>query len=98
MKSLSIGRCNSYKILLWLLWLLLMMMMMMMMMIVHQEPAIKCGLPEGPSVPYYKYELQSMLESSIYRLCYDRSITTDRSIHNNRPYIIIRDKTIKKAY
>jgi hypothetical protein len=30
----------------------------------HQELAIKCGLPTGPPMPYYKYEPQSILENS----------------------------------
>jgi hypothetical protein len=49
-------------------------------------------------MPYYKYEPQSVLENSSYELYYDRSIRTDRTIHNNRPYIVILDKTIEEAY
>jgi hypothetical protein len=44
-------------------------------------------------MPYYKYEPQSILEKSKYKLYYDMSIITDRTNHNNR-----LDKTIKEAY
>jgi hypothetical protein len=66
--------------------------------IVHQELAIKCGLLKGPSTPYYKYDPQSVLENSNYKLYYDMSIITLRTIHNNRPDIVIVDKTIKEAH
>ena len=39
-----------------------------------------------------------MLENSIYKLYWDRSIITVRTIHNIRPNIVILDKTIKEAY
>jgi hypothetical protein len=32
------------------------------------------------------------------KLYYDRSITTDLTVHNNRPNIDMLDKTIKEAY
>jgi hypothetical protein len=46
----------------------------------------------------YKYGLQSVLQNSSYKLYYDRSITTERNIHNNRPGTVMLDKTIKEAY
>jgi hypothetical protein len=45
---------------------------------------------------FYKYELQFILEDSIYKLYNDRSIT-DWTIHNNRADIAICNKTIKEA-
>ena len=39
-----------------------------------------------------------MLENSYYTLYYNRSVTTDRTILNNRPDTVIHDKTIKEAY
>jgi hypothetical protein len=39
-----------------------------------------------------------VLENSKYKLYNDRSIITDQTIHNNRPGIVILDKTIKAAY
>jgi hypothetical protein len=64
--------------------------------IIHQELAIKCGLSKGPSIPYYKYEPQSVLENSKYKLYCDRSIITYRTIHNFRPDIVMLDKSSKK--
>jgi hypothetical protein len=49
---------------------------------VHQDLAIKCGLSKGPSMPYYKYEWQSLLQNSSYKLSNDRFIITDRTIHD----------------
>ena len=54
------------------------------------------GLKEPP-MPYYIYEPQSVLENSDYKLYYDKYIT-DWIIHNNRPDIVILDKTIKEPY
>jgi hypothetical protein len=42
----------------------------------HQELAIKCGLTKGSPMPYYKYEPQSVVKNSYYKLYYDSSITT----------------------
>ena len=39
-----------------------------------------------------------VLENSSYRLYYDRSIINDQTTHNNRPDIVMLDKTIKQAY
>jgi hypothetical protein len=66
--------------------------------IVHQELAIKCGLLKTPPVARYKCEPQPVLEKSNYKPYHDRSIITDRTIHKNRPDIVILDKTTKQAY
>jgi hypothetical protein len=39
-----------------------------------------------------------VLENCSYKLYYDRPIISDRTVHNNRPDRVIRDKTIKEAY
>jgi hypothetical protein len=66
--------------------------------IILQYHAIKCGLSKGPPIPYYKYKPQSVLENSSCKLYCDRPIITARTIHNNRPNIVILEKTIKEAY
>ena len=63
-----------------------------------QESGVKYGLSEGPPVPYCKYEPQSVLEKSNYKLYYDRFKITDRVIHNNRPDVVVLKVTIKQAY
>lgn len=40
----------------------------------------------------------NLLESPSYNLHYARSIIIDRIIHNNRPDVVIFDKTIKETY
>jgi len=42
----------------------------------HQELAIKCGLTKKSPMPHYKYEPQSVVKNSYYKLYYVRSITT----------------------
>jgi len=63
--------------------------------IVYQELAIKCGLSKGQTVPCCKYGTQCMLETLNSELYYDRSITTEPTINNNRPDTVIFDKTVK---
>jgi len=46
---------------------------------------------------YYKYESQCMLGNSIYKLYCDRSVITDRTIHNNSPNVVMLDKTTIEA-
>jgi len=65
---------------------------------VLQGSAVRCGLSEGSPVPYCKYEQQSVLEKLNYKLYYDRSNITDRTIHNNRPNVVVLKLTIKEAY
>lgn len=64
--------------------------------IIHQEIAFKSGLIDRKDA-YYKYNPSAVLENSDYRLYYDRTIITDHTIHNNRPDIVLYDKTHKCA-
>ena len=65
--------------------------------ILHQEVAVRGGLSNGPQVPYYKYEPQSVVQNFSYKLYYDRSITADLTIHNDRQDIVMIDKIIREA-
>ena len=49
-------------------------------------------------MPYFKYEPQSLLANSTYKLYYDMSITTDQTVHYNRQDIVILDRPIKETY
>jgi hypothetical protein len=42
--------------------------------IIYEELAIKCGLSKGRPMTNYKYEAQSMLENSNFKLYYGKSI------------------------
>jgi hypothetical protein len=55
---------------------------------------MKCGLIET-NIPYYKYTPHTILENERYKLYWDRTIITDRTVSNNRPDITWIDK-IKK--
>jgi len=55
-------------------------------------------MSKGPPMPYFKYEPQSMLENSNYKLYYDMSIMIDQTIHYNRQDIVILDRPIKETY
>lgn len=65
--------------------------------IIHQKLAAKSKLQET-TCPYYKYVPDSVLESSNYKLYYDREIITDKTIHHNRPDITFVDKRQKIGY
>jgi len=65
--------------------------------IVHQKLAFKCGLSNGPPMPYYKYEPQSVLENFSYKLYYNRTIMTDQTTQNSRQDTVILDKSIREA-
>jgi hypothetical protein len=60
--------------------------------------AVKWRLSKGPPTPYYKYEPQIVLENSYYKLHYDRSTTTTRTVPNDRLDTVTLDTTIKEAY
>jgi hypothetical protein len=66
--------------------------------IVPQEWAINFRLSKGPPMPYHKNEPQCLLENADYELYHDRPVITDRTIHSNRPDIVVLDKTIREAY
>lgn len=65
--------------------------------IIHQYLAHKYKLIDE-KVPYYKYTPQSVLENSNYRLYWDRTIITDKTVHFNRPDVTVLDKNNKTAY
>ena len=65
---------------------------------VFQEEAFKCGLSKGPQMLHYKYESQSVLENSSYKLYYDRYIITDHTVHSNRLHIVKLEKPNKEPY
>ncbi|XP_041982517.1 uncharacterized protein LOC121735681 [Aricia agestis] len=65
--------------------------------IIHQILAHKHNLiPE--KIPYYKYTPQILLESPDYKLYWDRTILTDKTVHHNRPDITLHDKHSKTVY
>ena len=64
----------------------------------HQDLAVRCGLSDGPPVLYYKYEPQYLLENCNRKMYYGMSVTSDRTVHSNRPDIIMLGKTIKEAH
>jgi hypothetical protein len=48
-------------------------------------------------ISYYKDEPQYVFENSHNKLYYAISTKTDQMVHNDRPDIVMLDKTIKKA-
>jgi hypothetical protein len=62
--------------------------------IVHKDSAIKCGLSGGKPTTYYKYEPQSVSDNSHYKVYLGRSITTNRTIHNNTQDTVMLDTMI----
>jgi hypothetical protein len=46
---------------------------------------------------YYRYEPQTVLYNSSYKLHCDVPVTTDRTVRNIRPDTVLLDKTIKQS-
>jgi hypothetical protein len=49
-------------------------------------------------MPYYKYIPNNILENETIKLYWDRSLITDKTVHNNRPDITLIDKVSKTVY
>lgn len=65
--------------------------------IIHQELALKHGLTQTET-PYYKYTPKNVAENDNYKLYWDRTLYTDKTIVCNRPDITLLDKTQKHTY
>lgn len=65
--------------------------------IIHQYLAIKYKLIKDKT-SYYKYKPEIILESINYKLYWDRTIITDKTVHFNRPDITLHDKNNKIVY
>ncbi|XP_060534521.1 uncharacterized protein LOC132706940 [Cylas formicarius] len=62
--------------------------------IVHQEIAFNLKLLKE-KCPYYRYSPESVLENEGFRIYWDRTVQTDRTVQHNRPDILIYDKANK---
>ncbi|CAG4919909.1 unnamed protein product [Colias eurytheme] len=65
--------------------------------IIHQTLAYKYQLITE-KVPYYKYTPQIILDTADFKIYWDRTILTDKTIHHNRPDITLHDKKNKTVY
>lgn len=65
--------------------------------IIHQGIATKYRLQED-NTPYYKYTPTSIIENDLYKLYWDITIHTDKTIPHNRPDITFQDKKQKITY
>jgi uncharacterized membrane protein YfhO len=64
---------------------------------VHQKLATKYNLKEDDS-PYYKYIPSNVLESDNYRLYWNHSILTHKTIAHNHPDITFTVKATNTTY
>ena len=65
--------------------------------IIHQQLAFRFKLVTE-MIPYYKYKPEISLENTNYKIYWDRTIITDKTIHFNRPDITVHDKTNNTVY
>lgn len=65
--------------------------------IIHQHLAFRYKLI-AQKTAYYKYTPQTVLESTDFKLYWDRTIITDKTIHFNRPDITLHDKQNKTVF
>jgi hypothetical protein len=64
---------------------------------IHQKLAEAADLIEDKS-PYYKYTPASVMENDNFKLYWNRSILTDKTILFNRPDITFMNKKLKNAF
>ena len=64
--------------------------------IIHQKLAEAAEFIEDKS-PYYKYTPANVLENENFKLYWNRSILTDKTIHFNRPDITFMSKKKKRT-
>jgi hypothetical protein len=77
--------------------IIMMMMMMMIAKVIHQELEEAAGLIASKS-PCYKYTPTNVLENDNFKLYWNRSIITDKTIPSNRPDITFTNKTTKNTF
>jgi hypothetical protein len=65
--------------------------------IIHQKLAYEQQLIKE-KVLTFKYEPDAVLENTRYRIMWDRSVVTDKTIPANRPDIIMTDGVNKHTY
>lgn len=65
--------------------------------IIHQQLATKHNLIDE-SIPYYRYKPQQILENKEYKLYWDRTIQTHKTVSCNRPDITLIDKNRKQTF
>lgn len=65
--------------------------------IIHREIGIKYKLTKDP-LPYYKYTPTTILENEKYKLYWDVTLQTDKTVKHNRPDITLFDKENKETY
>jgi hypothetical protein len=65
--------------------------------IIHKKLAYEHQLIKE-NFPTFKYEPDAVLENTRYRIMWDRSVITDKTIPANRPDIIATDHVNKYTY
>ncbi|CAK1589159.1 unnamed protein product [Parnassius mnemosyne] len=65
--------------------------------IIHQYLAYKYNLIDE-KIAYYKYKPEIILDSREFKLYWDRTILTDKTVHYNRPDITLHDKKNESVY
>jgi hypothetical protein len=63
--------------------------------VIHQKLAEATALIKDKS-PYYKYTPATVLENDNFKLCWNRSIITDKTMSSNRPNITFMNKKNKE--
>ena len=65
--------------------------------VIHQELAEAAELIASKS-PHYKYTPANVLENDNFKLYWNRSIITDKTVLSNRPDITFMNKTTKNTF
>jgi hypothetical protein len=65
--------------------------------VIQQKPVEAAELIEDKS-PYYKYTPATLLENDNFKLYWNRSIITDKTVPSNRPDITLMNKKTKNTF
>jgi hypothetical protein len=65
--------------------------------VIHQKLAEAAELIED-KCPYYRYKSANVLENDNFKLYWDRSIITDKTIPSNRPDITLTSRKTKNTF
>jgi len=76
---------------------IIIVIIIIIIIIIHQKLAEATELIDDKS-PYYKYTPANVLENENFKLQWNRSILTEKTIHFNRPDITFMNKKTKNTF
>ena len=66
--------------------------------VIHQELLKLHNTDTEETIPYYKYNPESVLETENFKMYWNREIITDLPMQHNKPDVVFTDKKAKHTY